>query len=240
VTAPLWGEPDGAVLDATQRYRYRLWRTLPAFAGSAAGRVLFVMLNPSTADAHRDDHTLARCRYFAARHTFARLDVVNLYAYRATKPHDLALADDPIGPRNDDHIAEAAREADLVIVATGELLPPRPRPPRLAGCSTIAMAARHGQNLRSAATPSSVTCKACLRNVAWDPDEQQRRAAAQRAGWAAATRQTAIRAAARNRAASAVLRRHRRAFLAAYEAEAALLTLAGERPTVHGIDWPES
>lgn len=118
----MWGDPDGAILDATQRYRYRLWRTLPGIEGN--GRLLYVMLNPSTADAYRDDHTLTRCRYFAARHHFARLDVVNLYAYRATKPHDLALADDPIGPRNDEHILEAADEADLVIVATGELRRP--------------------------------------------------------------------------------------------------------------------
>lgn len=56
----------------------------------------------------------------------------------------------------------------------------------------------------------------------------------------AATRRNAIRQAARNRAATLVLRRHRRAFLAAYEAEVAVLALAGDRPTVTGIDWPES
>lgn len=120
MTAPLWSDPDGAVLDATQRYRYRLWRTLP----DGTGRILFVMLNPSIADAYRDDHTLTRCRYYATAAGFARLDVVNLYAYRATKPADLALADDPVGPRNDAHIAEAAAEADLIVVATGELKRP--------------------------------------------------------------------------------------------------------------------
>lgn len=49
---------------------------------------------------------------------------MNLYAYRATKPHDLALADDPVGARCDEHILEAADEADMVIVATGELRRP--------------------------------------------------------------------------------------------------------------------
>lgn len=108
----------------------------------------------------------------------------------------------------------------------------------LPGCSTLSQGLHHGQKLRSTWHPPSVTCKNCLRYAVWDPKGNEQRAARQQASWDAQRRRQAIRAAARNKAASAILARHRRAFLAAYEAEAALLTLAGDRPTVHGIDWP--
>lgn len=110
--------------------------------------------------------------------------------------------------------------------------------PSLPGCSTIGQAARHGQRLLSTSSPASVTCRNCLGYAVWDPEANRRRAAADVARWDHQRRQLAIRQAARNRAATAVLRRHRRQFLALLEAEQALLTLAGDRPVVHGIDWP--
>lgn len=105
---------------------------------------------------------------------------------------------------------------------------------RLAGCSTIAQ----NRALLSTWYEPSVTCKTCRRNAVWDPEGNERRAAQQRDTWATQERQRAARQEARHRAASAVLARHRRAFLAAYEAELTLLTLAAERPTVHSIRWP--
>src|ERR1700733_11688299 len=41
---------------------------------------LFVMLNPSTADAEKDDATIRRCVGFAKSWNYERLAVVNLYA----------------------------------------------------------------------------------------------------------------------------------------------------------------
>ena len=90
-----------ATISDCQRYRYRLGRRWDA------GKVLvFVMLNPSTADAELDDRTIRRCIGFARSHGFGAIEVVNLYAYRATKPRDLKTAGYPVGPENDRHIAE--------------------------------------------------------------------------------------------------------------------------------------
>lgn len=105
----------GAVISEDGRYRYRLWRVV----GPEARRCLFIMLNPSTADALLDDPTIRRCIGFARREGCGRLDVVNLYAFRSTAPSSLRSVDDPIGPDNDQHIRAALAEAELVVCAWG-------------------------------------------------------------------------------------------------------------------------
>lgn len=66
--------------------------------------MVFVMLNPSTADAEVDDPTIRRCIGFARREGYDALHVLNLYAYRATKPADCFGASDPVGPENDGYL----------------------------------------------------------------------------------------------------------------------------------------
>ena len=104
-----------ADLSADGRYRYTLTRcwdeTKPA--------VLFVMLNPSTADADVDDPTIRRCIGFAKAWGHGTLLVWNLYALRATDPTWLDSADDPIGRENEDHLWRLMRRADLIVVAWG-------------------------------------------------------------------------------------------------------------------------
>lgn len=106
-----------AVLSPCGRYRYRLRRTW-----DTGVQVLgFVMLNPSTADATTDDPTIRRCIGFARDWGFGGLAVANLYAYRATKPADLWLAEDPVGPENDEHLAAlfTASDVGMVVAAWG-------------------------------------------------------------------------------------------------------------------------
>jgi hypothetical protein len=103
-----------ATISDCSRYRYRLGRR---WGGGSP--LLFVMLNPSTADALQDDATIRRCTTFALAHGFEALQVVNLYAWRATDPADLWRAAEPVGPEADRHIAEAAAEAGAVCIAWG-------------------------------------------------------------------------------------------------------------------------
>jgi len=77
-------------------YRYRLFRQW----GWRIPGVLWVMLNPSTADAEVDDPTIRRCVSFADRWGYDSTTIVNLYAYRSTSPTVLLDAADPIGPEN--------------------------------------------------------------------------------------------------------------------------------------------
>jgi len=104
-----------ATFDPTRVYRFRLTRTWDA----GLPRVNFLMLNPSTADAHVLDPTVRRCVGFARTWGFGTLVVTNIFAFRATDPAVLALPDDPVGPGNDRAITDAAVSADRVVVAWG-------------------------------------------------------------------------------------------------------------------------
>lgn len=77
---------------------YRYWLSRRWGTGR---RAVFLMLNPSTADAEVDDPTVRRCIGFAKSWGMAGVEVVNLYAYRATDPKELAKCADPVGPMND-------------------------------------------------------------------------------------------------------------------------------------------
>lgn len=94
----------GATVSACGQYRYHLYRQWDA----GQPWLLFVMLNPSTADADVDDATIRRCTTFALAHGFGGIEVVNLFAYRATDPAALRRAGYPVGPENDSWISDAA------------------------------------------------------------------------------------------------------------------------------------
>jgi hypothetical protein len=92
----------GAVFSECERFRYRLWRRWDA----SVPPLVFVMLNPSTADENKLDPTVRRCHKRARNSGAGGLEVLNLFAYRATDPDDLRRAGFVAGPHN----VEAMRE----------------------------------------------------------------------------------------------------------------------------------
>jgi hypothetical protein len=112
----------GAVLSPDLRYRYVLWRRWTS--SPRARRMVVVGLNPSTADATRDDNTLRRCLAFAKREQCQMLVMLNLFAFRATDPKELRFAADPIGPDFDKYFAQQivhdGVNDDLVVAAWGD------------------------------------------------------------------------------------------------------------------------
>lgn len=105
-----------ATISPCEAFRYVLARRW-----GPGNALLFVMLNPSTADAYADDPTIRRCTGFAVAHDFNAFEVVNLFAFRATDPKNLAVAGRQVGPDNDWHIAEAAYRADAICCAWGAI-----------------------------------------------------------------------------------------------------------------------
>ena len=111
-----------AVLSEDKLYRYRLGRSW----APEKGRVCWVMLNPSTADAEKDDATIRRCLGFTEQFGMGELVVVNLFAFRTTFPKELAGVADPVGPENEEFVLHELKSSDLVIVAWGVLKRPLP------------------------------------------------------------------------------------------------------------------
>lgn len=113
------GVTANATLSPCGTYRYLLTRE---WFPKDRGRVAFVMLNPSIADADQDDRTLRKCQKYARSWGFDGVRVVNLFALRATKPDDLYRHPDPIGEANDDIIDTIATSptTGLVVVAWGQ------------------------------------------------------------------------------------------------------------------------
>jgi hypothetical protein len=106
----------GAIYSDCGLYRYRLWRAW----GPSGRTILWVMLNPSTADdLGNNDATIERCERRSAAWGFDRMEVVNLFAFRSTEPKLLRSALDPVGPENDRHILEAASGTALILCAWG-------------------------------------------------------------------------------------------------------------------------
>lgn len=99
-------------------YRYTLERDRER-DDAHQGRLVWVMLNPSTADATTDDNTIRRVKSYSWREGADRLTVVNLFAARATRPIDLIAAFDPVGPDNTVVVERELKGADGVIFAWG-------------------------------------------------------------------------------------------------------------------------
>ncbi len=109
---------SGAELSACTNYRYKLWRMWER----SSPIVVFVMLNPSTADRLADDPTIRRCIRFSELWGYGSLHVCNVFAYRSPTPASLLDVQDPVGAENDQKIFELAKSADRIIVAWGKPL----------------------------------------------------------------------------------------------------------------------
>ena len=111
-----------AVISDCNRYRYKLTRTWD----EDKGKVLFIMLNPSTADEKTDDLTTRRCINFAKKWGYGGIMIGNIYPFRAKRPKDLKkwVRDCKHSKRFQDHInyrhmMGMVEQADLIVCAWG-------------------------------------------------------------------------------------------------------------------------
>ncbi len=118
---------SSAVISPCGLYRYSLTRRW-----GAGAPLVFVMLNPSTADALKNDRTIVRCLGFTHAQGCRALQVVNLFAWRATDPEELprlardvdhATIREAVGPDNDRHIVQTLAGADRIVAAWGGSVP---------------------------------------------------------------------------------------------------------------------
>lgn len=97
-------------------YRYLLQRVWDP----KGARTLIIMLNPSTADAYKDDATIRSCIRLCRALGFGGFEVANLMAYRATNPKDLPNKPSLcLGAGNPRYLAQALERCGTVICAWG-------------------------------------------------------------------------------------------------------------------------
>ena len=112
-----------AVISDCNKYRYELHREWD----EDKKKVLFIMLNPSTADIHNNDLTTIRCMNFAKKWGYGGIMIGNIYPFRAKRPKHLRQwmkmrfkEDYPeIDRYNKDHVYEMAEQTDLIVCAWG-------------------------------------------------------------------------------------------------------------------------
>lgn len=112
------GPKGTAIFSKDGKYRYRLTRPCGFGKGPT---VVWIMMNPSKANAFTDDLTVTKCIGFCARPPIKakELIVVNLFAYISTDPAELCRTPDPVGRDNDAFIRAALLSADRAIAAWG-------------------------------------------------------------------------------------------------------------------------
>ena len=113
--APEQAMERDAVISDCGKYRYLLRRVWD----HEKPRALFVMLNPSVADSSIDDPTIRSCIRLSRGLGYGSFEVVNLFAWRATDPEDLAKAEAPIGPDQERITLGAIQRCDIPICAWG-------------------------------------------------------------------------------------------------------------------------
>ena len=79
----------------------------------------YIMLNPSRADGLKDDPTIHKCVKLAMREECGSIYVVNLFASRSSKPAELYINNNPVGPENDFWINKIAKQSQIIVAAWG-------------------------------------------------------------------------------------------------------------------------
>ena len=115
----------GAEISACGRYRYRLWRRW-----GAGESVLWIMCNPSTADAIEDDPTIRRCIAFARAWGYGGVRVVNLFAWRSRNPREVR-GSHSIDQQNEAVLEEELQRRGKRIAAWGSLVADIPAAARI-------------------------------------------------------------------------------------------------------------
>jgi len=122
----MWLPPEpgtgSAVFSPCGRYRYLLARRVAV--GTIDPVPVFIGYNPSKAGAVVQDATIRKETAYVRRWNAYGFVKVNAFAWIETEASELAFAEDPIGPLNDDVLARVRRAVDAgvlgpVVVAWG-------------------------------------------------------------------------------------------------------------------------
>jgi hypothetical protein len=104
----------GAEFSQCRNYRYALWRIWDV----TKPRVMFIGLNPSTANEITDDPTIRRVKSFARSWGYGGVYMCNLFAWVTAYPDELLKCPDPLNG-NDFWLLKIAAQCTDVVFAWG-------------------------------------------------------------------------------------------------------------------------
>jgi hypothetical protein len=96
-------------------HRYQLTRTWD----KEKEKILFIMCNPSTASATKNDPTIKKITKYAKSWGYGGIVVGNIFAFRSAYPKDLKTAIDPEGKKNRKYVQRLIKNAEKVVYAWG-------------------------------------------------------------------------------------------------------------------------
>lgn len=102
----------GAIFSTNRKYRYVLWRKWDNKKPS----VMFIGINPSSADEFKDDRTITRVIGFAKYHGFGGVYMLNIFPHIST---DYNYCNKKKSIRNDGFIDHYAQKVKTVVFAWG-------------------------------------------------------------------------------------------------------------------------
>lgn len=102
-----------------RRHRYSLIHRINPLLGDRL--ILWIGLNPSTADESQLDPTLTRIRSFSEREGYDGFWMANIFGLRTPYPKEMMAANDPVGPGNDASLKLAAKRCDRIVAAWGNI-----------------------------------------------------------------------------------------------------------------------
>lgn len=105
-----------AIISDCGKYRYLLMRQ---WNKDLPSNLYFIGVNPSTADAEKDDPTIKKLICLASAWGYGGFHIVNLFAYRSSDPAVLLTVPNPVGPENDLYLANARKSGGKVVLMWG-------------------------------------------------------------------------------------------------------------------------
>ncbi|QOJ19522.1 MAG: DUF1643 domain-containing protein [Gammaproteobacteria bacterium] len=103
------------IFSPCRNYRYTLYREWAP--GDKV--VMFVGLNPSTADEVQNDPTVRRCINYAKGWGYDGMYMANIFAFRATDPAVMKAHHEPVGRENDHYLQQMAQSSSVIVAAWG-------------------------------------------------------------------------------------------------------------------------
>lgn len=106
-----------AEISDDQLYRFLLTREWD----SNKGKVMWIMLNPSTADAMNDDPTIKKCVSYADKWGYGSIAVVNTNPFRSPNPKEMRGHSLPVDVWVQNHavIERESANADMIVAGWG-------------------------------------------------------------------------------------------------------------------------